>query len=179
MHEAMAAYNRASRRAAARAASTERFARLVRGPYAKRMAVIAPPDSRRRSALLRFETAIAISALIAWLVSLPVSGWAHSQVEGRIPDWTFHWFVTLPTVVLLPGLLLWVVKSKPSSATSGRAVTEVVGVCLAAPVLLGGAIATNVITLGTGLPILAALLLTKRSASVQDVQSTSMAGHTS
>ncbi|MFD4323310.1 hypothetical protein ACFWQC_01655 [Nocardioides sp. NPDC058538] len=123
--------------------------------------------------------AIAISALFAWFVSLPVSDWAHSQVEGRIPDWTFHWFVTLPTVLLLPGLLLWVVKSKPSSSTSGRAAAEVVAVCLAAPVLLVGAIVANLITLGAGLPMLAALLLTKRPASVQDVQSTSVAGPTS
>lgn len=120
----------------------------------------AATDEKREPTYL--PGAVAMAALFAWVLSLPLSYWVHGLVGGWLPEWIFHWLVTMPTALLLPALLRYLVavppKRPPSSAGAGDG--WLVGHAFVGLVLLAAAIAANTLSLGLALPLTALKLFT-------------------
>lgn len=96
-----------------------------------------------------------LSAMIAWVLSLPVSTWTREHTESWMADWVYHWLITTPTWLLLPALIasLWKIPIPKITAL------DLLAVVMISPLLLGAAIVANIVTFGLALPLTAGGLI--------------------
>lgn len=95
---------------------------------------------------------VVFSATVAWSTSLPLSLWVRDVTADWAPDWVYHWLITVPTFLLLPALLvsLWRIPTPKITAL------DTVSAAFLSPLLLGSAIAANILTLGAAMPLVTA-----------------------
>lgn len=177
VRDAKAAYQRTERARASAAAAEARRRRVAERESArarKRTAAAERRASRSEAARVQdtvtdekleptyLPGAVAMAALFAWVLSLPLSYWVHGLVGGWLPEWIFHWLVTIPTALLLPALLRYLVAVPPKRppSTAGAGDGWLVGHAFVGLVLLAAAIAANTLSLGLALPLTALKLFT-------------------
>lgn len=108
--------------------------------------------------------AMGFAALVAWVLSLPVSVAAFQTFPSEMPIWLFHWLVTLPTMVTLPALLWFLMRIRPVRFTWLDLLVTIV----VAPIALVLSIFGNLLSLGLGLLVISGGLIRDASMARSD-----------
>ncbi len=118
-----------------------------------RVDAVAPnPEPGREESTTKISWWLVLSALLAWIESLPLSAYMLvPDPERPVPTWVLAWLVVFPTLLLLPAVARLLRTAPRTPPSLGKVAAAIVG----SPFLLTLAIIANTATLGLGLPLLA------------------------